>query len=74
MDHGESEYEVKTRTGSSFLRHCGKKADFRGFSTANISVAMGVTRGIFGAILYVWSKIFGENFKVIAQGHHRFVR
>ena len=26
VDHGETEYEVKTGTGSSFRRHFGKKA------------------------------------------------
>jgi len=54
VDHGESEYEVKTGTESSFQRHFDKKNDFLGFSRANISVAMGVTRPILGAISYVW--------------------
>ena len=52
VDHGESECEVKTGTGSSFRRHFGEKPFFLGFSRANISVAMG--RPIFGAVCYVW--------------------
>jgi len=53
VDHRESEYEVKTGTGSSFCRHFGKR-QILGFSRANISVAMGVTRPIFGAVSYLW--------------------
>jgi len=46
VDHGDYEYEVKTGTGSSFRRHLG-------FSRANISVAMGDARPMFGAVSYV---------------------
>jgi len=42
VDHEESECEVKTGTGSSFL----------GFSRANFSVAIG--RPILVAVCYVW--------------------
>jgi len=41
------------------------KTDFLGFSRANISVAMGVTRPIFGAVPYVW----GLNIPGKFQGH-----
>ena len=50
------------------------KTDFLGFSRANMSVAMGLTRPIFGAVSYVWELNIRENFKVIAQWHHKFVR
>ena len=50
------------------------KNRFLGFSRANISVAVGVTRPIYGAISYVWGSIFGENFRPIVQGNHTFVR
>lgn len=65
VDHGESEYEVKTGTGSSFRRHFGEKPIFWFFSRANISVAMGVRRPIFGAVTYVW----GLNIRGKFQGH-----
>ena len=65
VDHEESEYEVKTGTGSSFRRHFGKKTQILGFSRANISVAMGVRRPIFGAVSYLW----GLNMWGKFQGH-----
>ena len=41
------------------------KTQFLGFSRAKISVAMGITRPIFGAVYYVWGlNIWGK-----FQGH-----
>ena len=42
-----------------------KKNDFLGFSRASVSVAMGLTRPIFGAVSYVWGLNIRGNF----QGH-----
>ena len=51
-----------------------KKNKFLGFSRANISVAVGNARPVFWAVFYILDIKFWENFNVIAQGHHTFLR
>ena len=63
VDHGESEYEVKTGTGSSFLRHFGEKPIFWIFLGPVSPLLWGVTRPIFGAVSYVWGRNIAGKFQ-----------
>ena len=60
VDHGESEYEVKTGTGSSFRRHFGEKPIFWVFLGPISPLLWGYEADIWGRILRFGAKYSGK--------------